>query len=174
MPGEARSAVIVALAVPAAVESIRRRNVPVATAGVPPHVTILSPFVPTAQLGPAVRARLAVAIGAATAFDVRFESVGRFPDALYLEPDPAQPFRELIVAVCEAFPALPPYGDPALRPRDIEPHLTIAIGDGSGFDALAAAVGSVLPVSRRVAAVTVVAEGGDGRWRTRWRLPLRS
>jgi hypothetical protein len=75
--------------------------------------------------------------------------------------------------VCRAFPGLPPYGDPAIGPGDVEPHLTIATGDGARFDELAAVAGRSLPFSRRAAAVRVIAEGDDGRWRTRWRLALR-
>ena len=75
---------------------------------------------------------------------------------------------------CVAFPALPPYADPALDPRDVEPHLTIALGDGARWDVLAADVGPVLPFTSRATAVAVLAEADGGNWRTRWRLSLRS
>ena len=169
-----RSAVIVPFALPPVIEAIRRENVPVATAGVPPHITLLFPFVPAAELGSEIRAGLADAIRGIPPFDVRFGTVARFRDALYLAPDPAEPFRALITAVCLAFPALPPYANPTLDPRDIEPHLTIALGDGARFDVLAADVRPVLPFTSRATAVAVLVEADGGNWRTRWRLALRS
>jgi 2'-5' RNA ligase len=169
-----RSAVIVPFALPPGIEAMRRENVPVATAGVPPHITLLFPFIPAPELGSEIRARLADAIRGIPPFDVRFRAVAQLPDALYLAPEPAAPFRALITAVCLAFPALPPYADPTLDPSDVEPHLTIALGDGARFDVLAADVRPALPFTRRATAVAVLAESDGGTWRTRWRLALRS
>ncbi len=171
--GEPASAIIVAFRIPGSVEAIRRDHVRVARLGVPPHVTILSPFVGAAELGPEVRRRLAGIAATVPAFDVRFGSVDRVPDALYLPPIPAGPFIRLASAVVEAFPGLHPYGDPGLRAEDVVPHLTIAIGDGNGFEELAARAGAALPMDGRATALTVVAARDDGRWRTVWRIPLR-
>ncbi len=173
MSPELRSAVIVRVAIPSRIEAIRRRLVPVATLGVPPHVTILSPFVPARTLDRDVRTRLAAAINDVPAFDVGFDAVERFDDALYLAPVPEAPFRALIASVSGAFPGFPPYGDPSYRPQDVVPHLTIAIGDGSAFGEAAREAAPALPFERAVRAVTVVAEDASGWWRTRWRLRLR-
>lgn len=171
---EARSAVIVPIAIPAEIERVRRTRVPVATAGVPPHITLLSPFLPAAGLDDRVRARLVPGLAAVPPFEARFEAVRRFADALYLAPEPDEPFRELIGAVCGLFPDLPPYGEPSYRAEDVVPHLTIAIGDGAGFDEWASEAERWLPFKRRIGSVIVVAERPDGRWRTRWRLALGS
>jgi 2'-5' RNA ligase len=170
---EPRSAVIVTVAIPSRIEAIRRRHVPVALLGVPPHVTILSPFVAAGTLDRDVRRRLAAAISDTPAFDVRFGAVERFDDALYLAPVPEAPFRDLIRVVSRAFPGYPPYSDASYQPEDVIPHLTIAIGDGTGFDGYAREAARALPLERRVRAVTVLAEDAEGRWRTRWRLRLR-
>jgi 2'-5' RNA ligase len=170
---EPASAIIVAFPIPRRIEAIRRRHVPVARLGVPPHVTILSPFLPVARLDRPVRQRLAGIARGVPAFAVQFRAVRRFPDALYLEPAPAAPFRRLVRDVCAAFPGHPPYGDPSYLPDAVVPHLTIAIGDGSAFDGLAALAARSLPISLAARNVTVVAERTDGRWRTVWRLPLR-
>jgi 2'-5' RNA ligase len=170
---EPASAIIVAFPIPRRIEAIRREHVSVARLGVPPHVTILSPFLPAAGLDPPVRQRLAGIARGLPSFGVQFRAVRRFPDALYLEPEPAAPFRRLVRDVCAAFPGHPPYGDPAYLPDSIVPHLTIAIGDRSAFDRLAALAARFLPISLAARNITVVAERTDGRWRTVWRLPLR-
>jgi 2'-5' RNA ligase len=170
---EPASAIIVAFPITGRIEAIRREHVPVARVGVPPHVTILSPFLPAGGLHPPVRQRLARIARRVPAFGVQFRAVRRFPDALYLEPEPAAPFRRLVRDVCAAFPGHPPYGNPSYLPDAVVPHLTIAIGDGSAFDGLAALAARSLPISLAAGHVTVVAEGADGRWRTVWRLPLK-
>jgi 2'-5' RNA ligase len=171
--GEPRTAIVVTQPLPRSIASIRRTSVPVAALGVPPHVTILFPFLPPRALDDAVRGRLARIAAAHDAFDVRYALLGRFSDALYLEPEPDDPFRRLTIDISEAFPGFPPYGQPISQPSDVLPHLTIAIGDGAGFDALAARAIGDLPISGRVRTLTVLSEQRDGRWRTAWRLPLR-
>jgi 2'-5' RNA ligase len=174
--GEPRSAVVVTVAIPAGIERIRRERVPVATLGVPPHVTVLSPFVPAASLDGTVRRRLASIAAAERSFDVWYRRVDAFPDALYLVPEPAEPFRRLVTAVVAAFPGYPPYGDPSFAARDVVPHLTIALPgtppDGS-FPTLADRSRRSLPFSDRARALTVLVEREDRRWRLRWRIPLR-
>ena len=171
--GEPRSAIVVTQPLPRSIASIRRSHVPVAGLGVPPHVTILVPFLPPDALDDSVRARLTRIAAACPAFDVQYARVGRFPDALYLEPEPDHPFRRLTVEISEAFPGFPPYGQPTYRPSDVVPHLTIAIGDDAEFDALAARAVGHLPIAGRVRTLTILSERPDGRWRTAWRLPLR-
>jgi 2'-5' RNA ligase len=170
---ERRSAIIVAFRLPPGIERIRQRHVPNAALGVPPHVTILSPFMPAERLDATVRAQLASIVARRPAFDVRFEHWASFPDALYLQPEPARPLAELIVAIASAFPEHPPYGEPTFRPEDAVPHLTIAIGEPAALDRLVPAAAAGLPVEGRATRVTVMAEGVDSRWRTRWRLALR-
>jgi hypothetical protein len=170
---ERRSAIIVAFRLPTQIEAIRHRHVPVASLGVPPHVTILSPFMPAVDLDAGVRATIRDIAAGQPAFDVTFDRSAWFPDALYLVPDPASPFASLTLAVCRAFPAFPPYADPSFRPEDVRPHLTIAIGERPGLDRLVDAVTPSLPVGGRARALSVIVEGPDGRWRLRWRVPLR-
>lgn len=136
---KARSALIVTLPIPRGLETIRCDNVPVASLGVPSHVTILSPSLPAGELQPSVRRRLVEIAAGHPAFDVTFARVERFPGALYLAPQPNEPFRELSVAVVRAFPGYPPYGEPTYRPEDGVPHLTFAMPGSVSFDDLAAA-----------------------------------
>jgi 2'-5' RNA ligase len=170
---ERRSAIIATFRLPARIEAVRRRHVPNAPLGVPPHVTILSPFVPAVVLDTSARRRLAGIAADHPAFDVQFDRATSFPDALYLVPGPAEPFVALTTAVCRAFPGYPPYGEPSFRPEDVVPHLTIAIGERAAFDPLIELVMPALPVAGRATTMTVLEEGPDGRWRTRWRIALR-
>jgi 2'-5' RNA ligase len=170
---EPRSAIVVAFSLPAEVETIRRAEVPVAHRGVPPHVTILMPFAAAASLSAEIRSHLAAIAAETPAFAVRFASTSSFPDALYLVPDPFEPFRHLTMSVVHGFPAYPPYGEPIADPAAIVPHLTIADADPERFPFLATAIEPFLPFVRTARSLTVLAEQPDGRWRACWQLPFR-
>lgn len=167
---KAQSAVIVRIDLRASLERIRRTYVPVARLGVPAHVTILYPFVDPVELDAGVRRRLAHAAARTVGFDVSFNTVESFPDALYLAPTPVERFQVLSAEVLAAFPDLQPYGDPSLSASDLIPHLTIASRE-RGW-AVRHIVGTMLPVRATVRWLTVIEEGPGGRWRTRWRVPL--
>lgn len=166
---ERASAIIVALPIPRRIEAIRREHVPVARLGVPPHVTILYPFLPRRALTAAVRGELASIASEFRAFDVRFESVGRWPGVVYLEPRPRARFTALIDRVAARWPEYPPYAGTI---DDVIPHLTIAEAEGP-LDDILAAVPSYLPIVATATGLEVIAETGDERWRSRWRLPFR-
>jgi 2'-5' RNA ligase len=68
----------------------------------PAHVTLIYPFVADVRLRDDVIAALRVVLVTFSPFDVRFEAFARLeadPPVLYLEPDPAQPFLDLMAAV---------------------------------------------------------------------------
>jgi hypothetical protein len=58
-------------------------------------------------------------------FTVTFTGCGRFPDVLFLVPDPDHPFRALTTEVFGRWPDAPPYGGLITDPV---PHLTITHG----------------------------------------------
>ena len=97
---------------PPELEELRQRHDPMAPLGVPAHVTLLYPFLPSAELTPAVRRRIARLTRDVRPFDVGFERTGRFPGVVWLAPEPAEPF----VALTELFAGRVP-GLPALRWR---------------------------------------------------------
>ena len=101
---EPTSAIIVRVPVPARIARLRRQWDRSAAIGVPPHVTILFPFLPPDRLEASVRHQLADIAAAHDAFDVRFTAVGRFPGLLYLAPEVAEPFVALTEAYVEHFP----------------------------------------------------------------------
>ena len=145
------------------------RHDPGATAGVPAHVTLLFPFLPSEDLTPVVRNRLARIAATGRPFDVRFERTGRFPGVLWLAPEPPAPFVELTERIAAAFPDHPPYEG---AHADIIPHLSVALAQEAALDRLEGKVAAWAGFSDRVRGFEVLAESGTGRWHPRWRIPL--
>lgn len=140
--------------------------------GMPPHVTLIYPFVDDADLSAGEVGRLRRVFGAFAPFDVTFSEFGRFdarPPVLYLAPEPAQPFLEMVAALAQEFPAHPPFGGVH---ETVIPHLTVAHAEDA--TALRGAEDDVrrhLPVHARVNEVTVMEHRVDG-WCPRERIAL--
>jgi 2'-5' RNA ligase len=168
-----RSAVI--LAVPEAAEIVDRWREQSCHAkpsnGVPPHVTLLFPFVPATALDDAVISLLAEVIAGMPAFEFALRSAARFPEVLYLAPDPAEPFVHLTDAVFRRFTDHPPYESAFL---EVTPHLTVAQGEPAVLAAAERDVTARLPIEARADDVVLLEEvEPDGRrWAVRARLPL--
>ena len=135
--------------------------------GLPAHVTILYPFVPRDAVAPAVVEALTEIAASATAFPVRLATLGRFPRALWLAPEPAEPFVHLTEAVVAEWPSFPPYGGAF---ESIIPHVTVADGDEPPH--LAAEIEETLPIEGRASELWLMAQDRGGRWRALERLPL--
>jgi 2'-5' RNA ligase len=143
-----------------------------ARVGVPPHITVLFPFVPVAQLDESAMTLLHHALGTIPRFDFALTRTGWFGDnVLWLAPDDPSPFVELTAAVHRAFPDYPPYG--GLHDGSV-PHATVA--DSGPSELLTHAereIRDTLPLRGRAAEVTLLTEGADGLWRESHRVPLR-
>lgn len=163
------SAIIVRVALPAALERIRRLDDHAAADGIPAHVTLLFPFLPVARLEPSIRSDLARIASDVEPFEVRFARVGRFPGAVYLVPEPAAPFAALTRGIAETFPTHPPYGGAF---GDVIPHLTLTESGATRLDDIAAMAEPHLPFARRVADIVVIVQKPVERWRAHWRIPL--
>jgi 2'-5' RNA ligase superfamily protein len=111
--------------VPAAepvVADLRAPHDPSAAFAVPAHLTLLGPFLPVASLDVAIVERLGALLASEAAIEVTFREARRFPDAVYLAPEPAAPFLRLTQRLWDAWPECPPYGGA----HDVViPHLTI-------------------------------------------------
>ena len=166
---EATSAVVVRVALPPALVRLRARWDWAASVGVPPHVTIVFPFLPADHLTLDVRRTLAAIAAGHRPFDVRFARVERFPTVVYLAPEPSPPFTRLTEAVVDRFPDFPPYGGAF---EEVIPHLTITESGDAPFDVIAAEAEAALPFSHRVTRLDVLAEAAEGRWHGHWRIPL--
>ena len=147
----------------------RLRHTLDAPLGIPAHVTLLFPFVEPERL-PEVEARLAELVAATPGFDVVFERTARWPEILYLEPEPAEPFVGLTHAIEREWPDQPPYGG---HYETIVPHLTVAeSADSALLDRIAAEVEPRLPIATRVREASLFVESHDGRWSEHGRLPF--
>jgi 2'-5' RNA ligase len=163
------TAVVVRIALPPGLERLRRLHDPAAAVGVPPHVTLLFPFLPVARLGPDIRRDLAKIARGVAPFEVSFARVGRFPGVVYLVPDPADTFASLTAAIWSKFAEYPPYRG---AHSEVLPHLTLADAPNGTLDAIAGESAHWLPFGQQVGALELLAQGADMRWRSRWRVPL--
>jgi 2'-5' RNA ligase len=166
-----RSAVVLPVRLPPLLEQLRRRHVPNAKLGVPAHVTLLYPFVPSERLSGADIARLRDRARTLAPFGYRLEQIARWPEAIYVVPAPEAPFDALAAAMAADWPQYPLYGSA----QPFAAHVTLAEpGSDTALEEIELAARMSLPVSRRATAVVVLAEDAAGHWRIRERLPLGS
>ncbi|MEL6170096.1 MAG: 2'-5' RNA ligase family protein [Pseudomonadota bacterium] len=137
-------------------DPIRRRHDPSAAQGLGAHVTVLFPFHPPDMDG------VAEVFETTQPFDVQFVRFGRFPEILYLAPEPDAPFVALTRAVWAAFPDCPPYEDAF---GTIVPHLTLGHGADLAQPELP------LPLTARAETVSHMTLTADG-WIEARRYPL--
>jgi 2'-5' RNA ligase len=136
--------------------------------GVPPHVTVLYPFVAPEDVTPKTIREVGVALAGVHAFDCVFAQVNWFgEDVVWLAPEPAEPFLALTEAVYRQFPDHPPYGG---AHAELVPHLTIGssrVADLPDLRRAAAEVRSALPIATRIERVRFIAgTEAPGSWRT--------
>ena len=117
--------VVVAEAEPV-VAALRTRHDPVAALGVPAHVTLLFPFKAPTDIAAGDIQRVEAEALSHPPFAFSLKNVARFPDTLYLPPEPAAPFVALTRMLVRLFPDHLPYGG---AHDGSVPHLTVARGD---------------------------------------------
>jgi 2'-5' RNA ligase len=168
-----QSALIVAVPEAEAVVGAHRAALdPVASWGVPAHVTVLYPFLPPARIDDQVLATLRALFADRPVFEVALSQVAWFgTEVLWLAPTPDEPLRQLTNEVSARFPDAPPYGGEF---DDVIPHLTV--GDHAPVTTLRAAAADIrvhLPIAAVVRSVRLI-EGTTGllRWRTITEFPL--
>ena len=137
--------------------------------GIPPHITILFPFIPRGVPDDGVLQALRRLYGPLRPFGFDLVSVETFPTTAWLAPAPAAPFLDLVAITRAAYPEYPPYGDPELVPV---PHCTVGTDDDSGVVGemareLRAGLGPQLPIRCRAAELTLLEERPDQSWATR-------
>jgi 2'-5' RNA ligase len=166
------SAIIVPVEVPVAVRRLRDRLDPSAAQGVPAHVTLLYPFMAPDLLTDEVRDEVAEIVAEQPAFPFALTRVERWPDVVWLAPDPHTPFRRLIERLAAAFPEYPPYGG---AHAEVVPHVTIAQGPRPGYlEAAEHALPALLPIRDVAREAWLIAHAADEPWRSVWRLPMAS
>lgn len=147
-----RSAMTLIVPVPEA-ESLLHKTA--RDAGMPPHVTLLYPFLQATDVGDDIEAELGLMFAGARAFDFELTKIGRFPGIVYLAPEPAAPFVALTERLVERWPDHQPYGGSF---KEIIPHLMVAHG-AKVPDGLA----ERLPVAARAEEAWLMSRSG-GRW----------
>ncbi|UNK71453.1 2'-5' RNA ligase family protein [Microbacterium sp. H1-D42] len=142
--------------------------------GVPPHITLLYPWVD--PIDDAAMAAVTEVAAATDSFDVRFTSIHIFESgAIYLRPDPDAAINCLMRRLAHRFPETPLYGGAVVAPV---PHLTVARTDSgeaarSLVTRIADALTPSLPLRVSITALSVMEEGRDGVWATVRKIPLR-
>jgi 2'-5' RNA ligase len=167
-----QAAVFVSVPVDDAVEAFRARHHPRAIARkLPPHVTIIPPFMRDVDDDETLGAELAVHFATCPAFAAELVGVGRFRRHVWLAPAPEDRFVDLLTKSRDRFPHLVRDGD-----REPVPHLTIAeIGKGattrSVYEEAEHELAPLLPQSFEVGDVGLYEVRRDG-WHEVRRFPL--
>ena len=179
MPGtparERRTGLLIPVAAEELVGDFRRRHNAVSLARrLPPHITVLFPFVKAAALNEDTHSDLAAHFSTLDPFEAALTGVGQFDDYVWLAPEPRDRFVDLITATCDRFPDLPPYEGEGGQP---EPHLTIAaIDDGDSAERVANVArpefALLLPFRFVVDSVSLFEEQDDGMWQESARFKL--
>jgi 2'-5' RNA ligase len=134
--------------------------------GMPAHITVLYPFMPSRAVGESVEARLRPLFAAHPPFRISLTKVERFPGVLYLAPEPSEQFVALTAAVSARWPDFPPYRGEF---STTIPHLTVSTG--SEPPGLAEELESFLPIEGEVSEIWLMMTAGIG-WSARGRFPL--
>lgn len=155
------------------VAPFRLQHDPSAAQGVPAHITINYPFLPGIDPGVELHQELKKLFAKAEPFQFALSKFSRFPDTLYLAPEPDTPFKKLIHLVAERFPESPPYEGAF---DEIIPHLTIAQSEDeevlkSVERELAILARGYLPLTVRATQVWLMANRA-GKWQQSGLYPL--
>lgn len=152
--------------------SLRRRfELPRKPNGIPPHVTVIVPFLPRAQLTedqdlPALRAVCA----RFEPFEVSFAHTARFRRVLYLAPEPAEPLRALTRALTTRWEQVEPYAGE--HGKQLVPHLTVTTSrPAQVFDLVDEALVPLLPIAVRIDSAQLYLFDGR-RWSEHASFPL--
>jgi 2'-5' RNA ligase len=141
----------------------RQRFDPSARRNVPAHVTILYPFMAPPLVDAEVLERIAGVATSVPCFDYRLARTERFPVALYLAPDPGEPYATLMDGIFRAFPDYPPFEG---KFDTVVPHVTVAHGDEPLLCEIEVELRIALPGSgvRARCSELVLIENSSGRW----------
>lgn len=123
-----------------AVEAWRTAVLPGSRLDVPPHLSVLYPWVehePTEE----DQRRVVDAARHMRPFELTFREVGTFPGFVWLRPEPSELVRAVHQAMAAAFAEFPPY---AGEHAEVIPHLTVGTCEARDTPALAAAVAAAL------------------------------
>ena len=141
--------------------------------GIPLTLTLLYPWIPAAELTPAVLDEVRAFFAARPTLDFALTRVEEFPGAVvYAVPEPDEALRTTMRALWSAYPGYPPYGKPDSDPP---PHATLGRLVGPSPTTLEAArerVEPLLPVHCHVTQASLMVEVEPDRVRYTEHFPL--
>ncbi len=141
---------------------------PVASQGIAAHITINYPF----RIDPLNKSRqidsLRELFSRFAPFQISLNKICRFPNVIYLAPEPSQLFIALSDAVVERFPGSPPYEG---KFDQVVPHLTVAHVEDPGvlvkvLEEFSIASKGKLPIRTEVREVLLM-DNRTGMWEIR-------
>jgi len=140
--------------------------------GIPPHVTLMYPFLPPPHLTDQVIRELEKMVANVAPFDFALTNVREFEQGVvYLEPEPAEPFVNMCNEIGRRFGLLPFRGEFG---EALVPHLTLAMPQlHSATQRIAHTLAPILPIKLHADQAWLMV--GDDRtgWTRIRRLPLR-
>jgi len=125
----------------------------------PPHITVLYPFVPARQIDASVLHAISVALAGFGPFDFALTHIGYFPGVVYLTPEPVEPFQQLTAALSARWPEYPPYNGAY---DQLVPHLTVAMGPLRA--GVVHELEHSLPIHARARELSLLTPDRNGRW----------
>lgn len=135
---------------------------PAAARGIPPHVTLLAPFLPLAAIDEGVLGELEWFFRGVDAFDLAFDRVEDAAGVVHLLPV-GDDLDDLMRALARRWPEADDERVPVSRP-----HLTVAATADDDLRARAEqAVAPRLPLAVRARQAALWITGEDGDWRER-------
>lgn len=135
------------------VQELRLQYDPSAKAGIPPHITLMFPFLPPSELTEPKIDALEALLSVEDRFEFSLTRVREFEQGVvYLEPEPAEPFIRFARKIGDSFGLLPFGGEFGDTPV---PHLTVTTPD-SGL--------TRLEIATRLAPVLPIRTVADAAW----------
>jgi 2'-5' RNA ligase len=162
-PPEESAVLVPALGVGQLVCDLRMQYTPSAAAGVPPHVTLMIPFLSPQFLTDAAIDVLTTLISRTRAFAFSLTHVNQFDrGVVYLEPEPAEPFAHLTREISKQFGVQPYSGDFGHEPVV---HLTAAIVESAATrQEVVTQLNGVVPIDLRAEEAWLMVGSNGGKW----------
>lgn len=167
-PTESSTLIVPVLSAERIVEVCNEGRTAMSLTGIPPHITVLYPFVPPSRIDDRLIAQVGDILADLRPFSFSLDEPGHFPGVTWLRPIPASGFTDMTEAVVRGFPAFPPYGgafDSTVH------HLTLAMRDRLARS-VADVVDSMLPVRATAEEVWLMVRPVGGQWDVRKRIPI--
>jgi 2'-5' RNA ligase len=152
----------------------RLRHDPSARAGVPAHVTVHYPWLPTETVDASTLSDVRTLAATTKPFTVAFAEFRWFGSStLWLAPSPDQPLRHLSERSAAMWPELPLYGG---QFDEVVPHLTVGDltngGDEAALRQVEIDLVDILPLRTQASELWWMAQDQGGQWTRQLRLTL--